>query len=446
MKRITIGITLIFLIVGAIFFLLAPAPATAAILYIDSGDVQVDTGKGWIAGTDEMELDQGAKIKTGQGQATIVMLEGEVINLQPNSEIELKEISKKKITISQLTGETLNKVSKISGITEYTVETPTTVATVRGTEFAVSTEKLEVSDGEVEYFKKEEPQKKIRVKKLKRALALDLKEEEMTEKQIERFEKFKENYIKKLERVREREVKKHKFLLKRAEKRNYSEQKIKQMLQEADEGKRELEDVYKEIPRPLRPKFERTYKISKEIRKENVQKEKRMVVKECIQEYKETGKIQPECEKVKEAFEERMQRQDRIDATQEKTTTIQRDQLHEIKENCKILIQERELKEMPEECRQFLEEHKDEPIIREQLTDIREVCKRILSEGLRDHPMAEKCRELRDMTRQRQTEDRTNAEPTEDTKVTDQPAEEMPIAGELNEKTDDSDMTRKDEI
>ena len=266
MKKLVIAAVVILIILGAVYFLaIAPKPATAAILYVERGQVEVNTGTGWQAGADEMELKQGSQVRTADGEATVVFYEGEVMHLQTNSEVKLDGISKSKIHVSQLAGETWNKVTKISGISEYIVETPTTVATVRGTEFLLNEEELVVEDGEVDYGPKAEP-RKIKVRGKKRALARLMQEEDIPEEAM-RLKNFPEKYEKILKRVRAREIKKHKTVLKMAADRGMTEEKIHQQLNEVDEGRESEDKLYQQVPSMMKPRAKRTYILTKEIKK-----------------------------------------------------------------------------------------------------------------------------------------------------------------------------------
>ncbi len=264
MKKAIIAIVIILLIAGTAYFLLAPKPATAAILYVESGQVEVNTGKGWQQGTDEMELKKGSQVKTGDGEATVVLLEGEIVHLEPNSEIKLDQIGKK-IKITQLAGETWNKITKISGISEFTIETPTTVATVRGTEFALNEEEIDVEEGEVDYGQKKG--EKIKVMGGKRAFAKTLKEENIPEERLARIKNFPEKYEKILKRVRAREIRKHQRILKMAAEKGYTEENIHQRLENFDEGREDEDKAYQEAPTLMKPKAKRTYLLTKEIKK-----------------------------------------------------------------------------------------------------------------------------------------------------------------------------------
>ncbi len=258
-----IGVAVIILAIGAFF--LMPSSVSAAILYIESGTVEVNTGKGWVPATDEMELKQGAQIKTTEGEATVVLREGEIVHLQPNSEIKLDQIGKT-IKITQVAGETWNKVTKISGVSEFSIETPTTVATVRGTEFILNNEELTVGEGEVDYGNKAD-KKQIKVKGHKKAMANLMTEEDMSEADIAKMQKFPEKYIKALQKVRAREIKKQTKMLKLAKNKETVDKDIDLMLKEVDEGKQDEEEIYHKAPSIMKPRLKRTYELTKEIKR-----------------------------------------------------------------------------------------------------------------------------------------------------------------------------------
>jgi len=89
-----------------------------------------------------MFLYQSDLVKTGNDTyASIILFESSIIRLDSNTEITLKEIitdaDRTSVTIQQDAGRTWNTVLKVSGIDDYEVQTPTTVASVRGTSFDV---------------------------------------------------------------------------------------------------------------------------------------------------------------------------------------------------------------------------------------------------------------------------------------------------------------------
>ena len=137
---IILGVIIIGLVLA--YFLVFSNKGTDAYLYIDSGVVQVNQGKGWVAATNEMGLKETDSVKTLEGTATIIFYESEILRLKQNTEVNIKDISKDSLTVKQNSGKTWSKVVKLTGVTSYNVETPDTVATVRGTGFGTL-----VSDG-----------------------------------------------------------------------------------------------------------------------------------------------------------------------------------------------------------------------------------------------------------------------------------------------------------
>ena len=88
-----------------------------------------------------MDLIQSDSVRTGDdSSASIILFESSIVRLDSNTEVTLEELikdEKTSVTIQQDSGRTWNTVSKISGIDDYDVQTPTTVASVRGTAFVI---------------------------------------------------------------------------------------------------------------------------------------------------------------------------------------------------------------------------------------------------------------------------------------------------------------------
>lgn len=112
--------------------------AAIAMLAVQSGEVIVN-GSPASAG---MELKEGDSVKTGaKAKASVVFFDSSILRLNENTEIFVKSVVSqggKKVAIEQTAGQTWSRVLKISGIKEYSIETPNTVATVRGTGFSIS--------------------------------------------------------------------------------------------------------------------------------------------------------------------------------------------------------------------------------------------------------------------------------------------------------------------
>jgi hypothetical protein len=145
--RLILAVIIIICIIGAIWLVLSPDTVEAkAQLIIDSGTVEVKhAGGSWSSAQTGMDLYQSDSVRTGDdSSASIILFKSSVVRLDSNTEITLREIieqeEEKSVAIDQGAGRTWNTVSKISGIDNYEVHTPTTVASVYGTGFVVVVE------------------------------------------------------------------------------------------------------------------------------------------------------------------------------------------------------------------------------------------------------------------------------------------------------------------
>lgn len=270
-----IGILALIVILGFMFFAsLASGKVIGAMLYVDEGAVEVDSGKGWIAAQDGMELSINDKVRTLEGKATIVIFEGEMTRLEPNTEVSIKELSLESTTISQNSGSTWNRITKLGGVAEYNVETPTTVATVRGTGFGLrsSDEGVDVLVGQgkvevgvydggrlLEKFDVIENQKvRAAAKKLSK-LSLSEKDRAMLKEHLGRD-------IETLKKIRRAEIKKHKFALEVLKRTNrLSDADIEKGLDDLDKGQLNEDELEQKAPIKLKA-LKRIVAMTKEIK------------------------------------------------------------------------------------------------------------------------------------------------------------------------------------
>ncbi len=125
----------------------SPAPEifiATAILASVTGDVQVQRNQIWSAAKTDDKVSQDDIIKTGNNaSATVLFGSGSLMRVDANSQITLSNYSKDGdnwiIKINQIVGRTWNRVQKLVGASIYEVNTPTAVATVRGTAFGIDT-------------------------------------------------------------------------------------------------------------------------------------------------------------------------------------------------------------------------------------------------------------------------------------------------------------------
>jgi len=146
--RIIALIVIIACVIAAVFLayntdIIGSDEAKAQLTFDSESTVQVKhTGGEWTDAENEMDLYESDSVKTGEdSSAQILLFKGSIIRLDSNTEVTLKEIiegEETSVTIQQDTGRTWSTIQKISGIDDYEVQTPTAVASVRGTSFDVN--------------------------------------------------------------------------------------------------------------------------------------------------------------------------------------------------------------------------------------------------------------------------------------------------------------------
>jgi hypothetical protein len=132
---------------------------------------------------------------------------------------------------------------------------------------------LDVVDGDVEYEKKAD-KKKMHVRAKKKAMADTMQEEDMTDVDFAKMQKFAGMEVKVLKKIRAREIRKHGRILKMAEKKGYTEQQMEQTLNEVDEGRQSEDELYNSAPALMKPRAKRTYLLTKEIKRATARAQK----------------------------------------------------------------------------------------------------------------------------------------------------------------------------
>ena len=264
-KKVIIGLILLILIVGGIFiYNLYNDNIDVAFLTIETGSAQVDSGNGWKEATNNMKLKLNDKIKT-DGVSVITFYESIIVELQPNTDVMIKSLQDEKVSLRQEKGSTWNKFTSISGIESYEVETPTTVATVRGTEFGVYENDILVSEGKVDTKSLD---KNIIVEGLGKADIKELKIIELTkEDKIIMLDKAKKT-LERLKLLREKIIEDNRDLIEKAIKiYGTDEVELRTYLERIDSG--ELDDDALIEKSPIKPPvMYRFKKVNDEIRKE----------------------------------------------------------------------------------------------------------------------------------------------------------------------------------
>ena len=125
-------------------FLTQSHEGLSAQLVINSGTVMVKhPGESWDVARNGMLLYQSDSLKTeNNSSASIILFKSSIIRLDSNTEVMIQELIRKaeetNVTLKQDAGRTWNTILNISGIDNYEVHTPTTVATVRATTFVIT--------------------------------------------------------------------------------------------------------------------------------------------------------------------------------------------------------------------------------------------------------------------------------------------------------------------
>ena len=132
-KLIASGIVaLIVVIVLVLFVVPVVTSSPAAVLKIEQGNVAVNE-KPAVNG---MTLKEGDIIATEQNaKASIVLFGASSVRLAENTVVEIAELSDGTFRLIQKSGSTWNKVTQLSGLENYQVETPHATAATAGTTF-----------------------------------------------------------------------------------------------------------------------------------------------------------------------------------------------------------------------------------------------------------------------------------------------------------------------
>lgn len=161
-KKLLITAIILVVIVGVIAVGLSMAfrSPMPAVLDEISGNVELNTGAA-SAGT---KLDVGDSVKTGnESEATIIFFDSSILRLDELTDIKITQLDSSTATVSvmQENGRTWNKIIKrpelekfgklmrLGGVNSYKIESPTSVATVRGTAFSFQEDFVAVASGNV---------------------------------------------------------------------------------------------------------------------------------------------------------------------------------------------------------------------------------------------------------------------------------------------------------
>jgi len=338
--KLIISLVIILIVIGAAFFMFVPEKAAAALLYIEEGTVEINTGKGWTAASDEMKLKENTEVRTGEGKATIVLHDSEILRLEPNTHIKLNDLDQENIQIKQESGSTWNKVMKMTGTKGYEVETPNTVATVRGTEFAVIVEE-EVSEvaletGNMDIFQTEDGEKVGETMQLAKGELIqvkkgirDLKKLQLQEKHLEMIRRNKAADLDTMRKIRKNIVLRNRMAKLGMKIKKITEKNLDDSLDDVDSGRSSQEkadELINKIPGYAEEK-ERFKELNRLIREKVQRQEVPEVLKERLsavrertaEEIKEREALK---EKVGELLDQREEVKEKIEETGERIREV----------------------------------------------------------------------------------------------------------------------------
>ncbi len=259
-------IAVVVLLIGGGLFSLLGSSTTVAALNIEEGKVQVDTGSGWADAQDGMELSISDKVKTLDGTAILVLYESIIVQLEKNTEIAIAELSKKNVKLNQNTGSTWNKFTAIMGVQNFEVETPNTVATVRGTEFWDDQDSIGVVNGTVDARM---GNKMLTLGARKKALLSDEfgQAHGFDDSDITRAIEKKKIIIKTLKNLRQQELQKHNILYSMIKKtKGWTDADVYRYMERLDNGEFNEDDLKAQAKLPAES-IDRFVALTKEIKK-----------------------------------------------------------------------------------------------------------------------------------------------------------------------------------
>ncbi len=132
-KLVAVGIIALIVIIVLILFV-APVVTSspAAVLKIEQGSVVVNEKPA----SSGMTLKEGDTIATGQNsKASIILYGASSVRLAEMTMVEIAELSNGRFRLIQRSGSTWNKVTQLSGLESYEVETPNAKVGTQGTTF-----------------------------------------------------------------------------------------------------------------------------------------------------------------------------------------------------------------------------------------------------------------------------------------------------------------------
>lgn len=244
-KKILLGSVIVLVLVaiagGYFAYAQTKSPTRAAFLAVESGSVEVNLGNGWVSAEDGISLALDDKVRTLDGLASVVLFESVIVSLDENTELSISSLVKDHPKIRLESGEVWNKFTGLLGVTNFDIETPTTVATVRGTEYGVSfadeVATVLVAEGVVGVLSEGEDVEVRKYEIVRKILGQSMLVETLTPEELARLKEKRGRIVDSLRRVRSDEIDKNQAVLRMAKRQGVTRADIDAKLMDLDEGR-----------------------------------------------------------------------------------------------------------------------------------------------------------------------------------------------------------------
>jgi hypothetical protein len=264
--KIILGIILLVLLISVItlFVIVNSSKQIEARLLVEQGNVEVN---GRTAINEEI-LNEGDIVETFSGLATVILYESVVVNLDENTKITLKELVKEHPQLEQEYGTTWNKFTRLFGVEDYTIKSGNTLASVRGTSFEFSQNKVFTAEGKVDVTMGSKNIELLEGKIIEKVKD-KVQERSANEEELMKQKLRQERVVKALQNLRELEMQKHQNTVNLIKKQlDISDEEIQIKLREADQGRYDIDKTLEQAPIKTAP-VQKIAEITKTIQEAN---------------------------------------------------------------------------------------------------------------------------------------------------------------------------------
>lgn len=224
-------------------FFRVPPPVAGQIMVTKAGVVVNGTA---IEG--EKDVAQGDTIETKTGEAIVTLYGSIKITLRPQTILVLADLNITHPRVEQRGGRTWSHVTRVGGVTGFTLQEGTNVVTVQGTAFEVSQGRVIVAEGEVMY---ESGGQRFSVTRGEVVEQVNGRPVERVANRSERqalVQQLGQN-IEQLRAERAAEIARYQLVVNQLKSQfNITDEQIQQGLRDADEGRLNVDEIANQLP------------------------------------------------------------------------------------------------------------------------------------------------------------------------------------------------------